>query len=250
MILLSFNIINNRPETTSGSLLSEEALLEITLHNTSAILRILEIQAIKATFFIDISLVKNLERLIRKINSYGHEISLFNDGKNLDQIKEATDFAESLTGKTIRGIRQKKADFDLEMIKQLEFNYVSEAESTTVFFPLKRLERSTEIKETGGISIIPESISPYGQIPYNSLAFQWIPLPFYKNMVTETLKSEDFVMIYLDTYQFTEANKASLKIPFFKKINSGKKLEDKLENFLQWINDFEHATARIKDYIF
>ena len=100
------------------------------------------------------------------------------------------------------------------------------------------------------MSIIPESISPYSQLPYNDFTFQIIPQKFYQNMVVETLKNEEFVVIYLNAWQFTDFSKHHFDIPFYRKINSGKSMEDKLTEFLTWINEEEHATSRMKDYLF
>ena len=69
-------------------------------------------------------------------------------------------------------------------------------------------------------------------------------------MVTETLKNDEFVLVYLNTYQFTENEEFNFRIPFYRKYKSGKKMEDKLEDFLTWINENEMATSRMKDYIF
>ena len=115
---------------------------------------------------------------------------------------------------------------------------------------LKRLKRSTEIFEENGLSIIPESISPYSQIPYNDFVFQVVPLKFYQNMVVETLKNEDFVLIYLNSWQFTDLEKHQFQVPFYRKYNSGRRMENKLEDFLQWMNENEFAFSRMKDFVF
>lgn len=250
MILLTFNILNNKPETTSGSLLSNSQLLEITISNTNAIIRLLELHDIRCTFFIDVALVGSLPQLMKKLVSKGHEVALYNNGSSREAVGEAKDFAEKITEKPVRGIRRKTARLSVQDLKDLNFIYISDIENAGILFPFRRLERTTEIFEDSGVSIIPESISPYSQIPYNDFVFQMLPMEYYKSMVTETLKNEEFVMIYLNTWQFTNHKENQLKIPFYRRHNTGKKMEDKLEEFLRWIDDKEHATTRIKDYIF
>ena len=40
-----------------------------------------------------------------------------------------------------------------------------------------------DIVEENGVSIVPESISPYSQLPYNDFVFQALPMQYYQNMV-------------------------------------------------------------------
>ncbi|OWR14364.1 polysaccharide deacetylase [Chryseobacterium sp. VAUSW3] len=250
MILLTFNIINNKRDFKNNYRLNDGEITEITIDNVSSVLRILGNNNILATFFIEISLVVTLQPLIKKIISKGHEIALYNADSNITEIETAKQLTEAFTEKLIRGIRQKEVNLSVDALKKLEFSYISNIENANILFPLKRLQRSTEIIEENGVSIIPESISPYSQIPYNDFVFQMVPLKFYQNMVTETLKNEDFILIYLNSWQFTDFEKYQFKIPFYRKYNSGRKMEDKLEHFLQWCNTNELACARMKDFIF
>ncbi|MGV8915800.1 MAG: polysaccharide deacetylase family protein [Kaistella sp.] len=250
MILLTFNIINSKSDFVKNHRIEEQEIVKITEQNTSAILRILENHNILATFFVEISLVSKLTNLIKKISRSGHEISFYNDNSTLADIETAKKSTEEYLGKTIRGIRQKDIFHSVAELKNLEFNYISNIENANILFPFQRLKRSTEISQMNGLSIIPESISPYSQIPYNDFVFQMLPLTLYKNMVTETMRNEDFVLIYLDSRQFTDFDRFKFKIPFYRKYNSGKKMEDKLEEFVQWINNNENATSRMKDFVF
>lgn len=250
MILLTFNVLNNHPGTNSGKNLSEEQLLAITTGNTLAVLRILEQHDIKCTFFVDVSLVEKLAPILKKIVMNGHEIALYNRGAGRTDVERAKEIASAVSEKTVRGIRRKTAILSTKDLQELGFIYVSDIENASIMFPLKRLERSTEITETEGLSIIPESISPYSQIPYNDFVFQVLPLQYYRGMVAESLKNEDFVLIYLNIWQFTDLKSHGLKVQFWRRYQSGKKMEDKLDNFLSWVNEREYATSRIKDYIF
>lgn len=248
MILLTFNIINpDRVFENTGVLKSEE-LLEITIQNTKALLRTLESQEILATFFIEISLIPHLDKLVKKIINDGHEISFYNIDSTIEQIELIKKNTEDLIGKQIRGIRMKEAAFDLSTIQSLRFTYVSLIEETALIFPFKRFERKAPYTEEHGLSILHDSISPYSQIPYNDFVFQMIPLSYYESMVIETIKKDEFVLVYLNSWQFTDFKKLQFEIPFYKKYRSGKKLQDKVDQFLIWMNENELASARIKDF--
>ncbi|WP_261511443.1 polysaccharide deacetylase family protein [Chryseobacterium paludis] len=250
MILLTFNIVDIEAEAKNGVQISNDDRLKITNDNTKAILRILDIHDTKATFFVEISIIEKLQNLIKAISGRGHEIAFYNKNSTLHEIEKLKKYIQECFGKQIRGIRQKEVKFPQENLKLLEFNYVSNIDNANILFPLKRLKRDTEISEEDGLSIIPESISPYSQLPYNDFVFQILPMKYYQNMVFETLKNDDFVLIYLNSWQFTDFKTYPFEIPFYRKFFSGKKMEDKLNALLTWINEKELATSRMKDYIF
>lgn len=250
MVLLTFNITNIEAEPQNGSQITDEERLKISEDNTKAILRILDLHDIKASFFVEVSLTGKLQNLIKAISSKGHEIAFYNKGSNLEEIENAKKDIQDLLEKQIRGIRQKDVKVPQENLKLLEFNYVSNIDNANILFPFKRLERDTEITEENGLSIVPESISPYSQLPYNDFVFQILPMKFYQNMVLETLQNDEFVLIYLNSWQFTDFKKYRFDIPFYRSLFSGKKMEDKLDALLTFLNEKDMATSRMKDYIF
>lgn len=250
MVLLTFNITNIEAEPQNGSQITDEERLKISEDNTKAILRILDLHDIKASFFVEVSLTGKLQNLIKAISSKGHEIAFYNKDSNLEEIENAKKEIQDLLEKQIRGIRQKDVKVSQESLKMLEFNYVSNIDNANILFPFKRLERDTEITEEDGLSIVPESISPYSQLPYNDFVFQILPMKFYQNMVLETLQNDEFVLIYLNSWQFTDFKKYRFDIPFYRSLFSGKKMEDKLDALLTFLNERDMATSRMKDYIF
>ncbi len=250
MVLFTFNVENIEASLKNKASVSDEERIQITLANIKAILRILDIHDVKASFFVEVSIAEKLENLIKAISSKGHEIAFYNKNSTLQEIEETKKRMEELLEKQIKGIRQKDHKLPQEELKMLGFGYVSNIDHADILFPFKRLKRDTEIVEENGLSIVPESISPYSQLPYNDFVFQMLPMKYYKNMVFETLKKDDFVLIYLNSWQFTDFSKYRFDIPLYRKWNSGKKIEDKLDKLLCWIDDNEMATARMKDYIF
>lgn len=250
MILFTFNIINIEAGVKNDLQITDEERLKITEDNTKAILRILDIHDVKASFFVEISITEKLKNLIKAISSQGHEIAFYNKNSSLPEIEEAKKNTQDHLEKQIRGIRQKDVKLPQENLKLLEFNYVSNIDNANILFPFKRLKRNTEITEEDGLSIVPESISPYFQLPYNDFMFQILPMKYYRNMVFETLKNDDFVLIYLNSWQFTDFKKYQFDIPYYRSLFSGRKMEDKLDALLTWINENDMATSRMKDYIF
>lgn len=250
MILLTFNIVTIEAECKNGASVSDEERLKISIENTKAVIRILDIHDIKASFFVEISIAEKLRDLLKAISSKGHEIAFYNQKSDPGEIEVVKKNIQDLLEKQIKGIRQKDLKIAHESLKLMEFNYVSNIDNADILFPFKRLKRTTDIVEENGLSIVPESISPYSQLPYNDFIFQLLPMKYYKNMVFETLKNDDFVLIYLNSWQFTDFGKYHFDVPVHRRFNSGKKMEDKLDVLLSWINEKEMATSRMKDYIF
>ena len=250
MILLSFNIIHPEISEKNVGLVSEEELLKVTSDGTLKILEILEKYILQATFFVEISLVEKLPELLKIIVKKGHELSLLNKNSYQSEIEKAKLFAEELTGKSVRGLRQlPEKRVNSEMVKKLGFIYRSPLDYANIFFYKNTLEKKIA-KEENGIMVIPESVSPYSRIPYNDFSFQLIPMFFYKNMINETLQKEDYVMVYLNSWQFLELNHSKFGLPLYRKYNLGKQMENKLERFLQFVEESEWAVTRIKDFFF
>ena len=250
MILLSFNIIHPEISEKNVGLVSEEELLKVTSDGTLKILEILEKYMLQATFFVEISLVEKLPELLKIIVKKGHELSLLNKNSYQSEIEKAKLFAEELTGKRVRGLRQlPEKRVNSEMVKKLGFIYRSPLDYANIFFYKNTLEKKIA-KEENGIMVIPESVSPYSRIPYNDFSFQLIPMFFYKNMINETLQKEDYVMVYLNSWQFLELNHSKFGLPLYRKYNLGKQMENKLERFLQFVEESEWAVTRIKDFFF
>ncbi len=250
MILLSFNIIHPEISEKNVGLVSEEELLKVTSDGTLKILEILEKYMLQATFFVEISLVEKLPELLKIIVKKGHELSFLNKNSYQSEIEKAKLFAEELTGKSVRGLRQlPEKRVNSEMVKKLGFIYRSPLDYANIFFYKNTLEKKIA-KEENGIMVIPESVSPYSRIPYNDFSFQLIPMFFYKNMISETLQKEDYVMVYLNSWQFLELNHSKFGLPLYRKYNLGKQMENKLERFLQFVEESEWAVTRIKDFFF
>ena len=248
MILLTFNIVDSDPALKNKEAYHAAERLEITIQNTNAILRSLENAEILATFFIEISLVSQLEKLVKKIVMKGHEIGLLSIGATLQEIEEAKTITEERIGKQIRGIRLPENGIVFSDLHQLRFTYASLNEDTAMIFPFRRFERKAPFTEQNGLTILHESISRYSQIPYSDYIFQIMPLSLYKNMVIDTIKMDEFVLIYLSSWQFTDFEKYDFNVSFHRKYYTGKKLHDKLEDFFAWMNQQEIAFSRIKDF--
>lgn len=250
MVLLTFNIIAPEIPVSYQKIVTEEELLKITTDGTHKILEILEKYQVHTTFFVEISLVEKLPELLKSIVKKGHELGLLNKYSYQKEVETAKDFLEELTGKTIRGMRQfPEKRLSSEKLKAMQFIYRSPMDFSNIFFFKNTLERKIAYEEHE-IMVIPESVSPYSRLPYNDFTFQMIPMKFYQNMVTETLQKEEYVMIYLNSWQFVELNDKKFGLSFYRKYNLGVQMEEKLDRFLKFVEENDLAITRMKDFFF
>lgn len=246
MILLTINILRSDYFDKN---LSEETIDNVIQSDIKSVLRILEIYNIKCTFFCETQLLQKFQTILKVIVQKGHELSIFNLNTGLFEFTQLKKITEDFLEKNIRGVRQQNFRLEENDLKLAEISYISNIEYGNTHLPFKKLTSETTIIEKNGISYIPECVSPYSHFPYNDLLFQLFPQHLYSNMVLESLKKNDFVLIYLNAFQFTD-RKYFLKLPFYRKLNTGKKMEDKLSSFLEFVNEKDIATARIKDFVF
>ena len=250
MILLTFNIsIPENNTKIKNKFLDDELILSIE-KNTKIILLLLELHGFMATFFVEVSIANRVQKLLKTISLSGHEIALYNVNSDIETITKTKQNLEEILEKPIRGMRQKSHRLPYSDIKKMEFIYVSNIEESTINFLWRKLTEKTEIYTENELTIVPESQSPYSQLPFNDYVLQVTPMKYYENMLLESLKREEYVMIYANAWQIYEKENLPFDLPFYKKMNLGRRFEDRLEDLFQFIDEQEIAVSRVKDYLF
>ena len=250
MILLTFNISITEKIRKVNKNFSESELISSIEENTKIILLLLELHEYHATFFVEISIAEKLQKLLKSISLSGHEIALYNVDSEAENIAETKRNLEQILGKPIKGFRQKMKRLSYAQIRELDFVYVSNIEDSRIDFLWRKLTEKTEIYTENELTIVPESQSPYSQLPFNDYVLQVTPMKYYEGMLLESLKSEEYVMIYANAWQLFSKDKLPFILPFYKKIKLGRTFEDRLESLFQFIDEHEIAISRMKDYLF
>ncbi len=250
MILLSFNIAFPDYKISKERDILKSELIQSIKKNIEIILLLLELHEYKATFFVEISIVGDLQNLIKKISFEGHEIALYNVHSTPEEIEKTKLNLEGFLEKPIRGMRQKYHQISYQKIKEMDFTYLSNIEESKLNFLWRKLTSKTKIFVENNLTIVPESQSPYSQLPFNDYVFQVTPMKLYESMLLESLSRNEYVMIYVNAWQLYEASNSPFDLPFYKKINTGRKFEDRLEGLFQFIDENEIAVSRMKDYLF
>lgn len=250
MVILTINIAFPINNSENKNFIFNNELISSIEKNTNIILNMLEAHEYKASFYIEISLAKNLEKLLKTIAFSGHEIALYNVNSTTEEIQKVKKNLEELLQKPIRGLRQKKLRLAYPKIKEMDFGYVSNIEESSINFLWRKLTNHTEIYTEDEVSIIPESQSPYSQLPFNDYVLQVTPIKYYESMLLESLQNKEYVMLYFNVWQLYNKDAMPFKLPFYKKINLGSRFEDRLEELFQFVDEHEIAVTRMKDYLF
>lgn len=250
MILLTFNISIPENNKKIKNKFSDNELTISIENNIKIILRLLDLHGFLATFFVEISIANRLQKLLKALILSGHEIALYNVDSDVEMIGKTKQNLEAILEKPIRGLRQKSHRLPYSDIKKSEFTYVSNIEESTINFLWRKLTAKTEIYVENELTIVPESQSPYSQLPFNDYVLQVTPMKYYENMLLESLKREEHVMIYANAWQIYEKEDLSFELPFYKKFNLGRRFENRLEDMFQIINENEIAVSRMKDFLF
>ncbi len=250
MILLTFNISITEKSRESNNKFSATELISSIEENTKIILLLLELHEYHATFFVEISLAEPLQKLLKSLSLSGHEIGLYNVNSDAETIAKTKRNLEQILQKPIKGLRQKSHRLPYSEIKKMDFIYVSNIEESKIDFLWRKLTEKTEIYTENELTVIPESQSPYSQLPFNDYVLQVTPMRYYESMLLESLKSDEYVMIYANAWQLFSKDKLPFVLPFYKKINLGRSFEDRLESLFQFIDEHEIAVSRMKDYLF
>lgn len=240
IIALSFDIEEFDVPAESGVEIPLDRQIEISTHGLVKILEILDKQQIKATFFCTAVYAMAKPELIKKMIDRGHEVashSFYHSKFSINDIGESKKILEQITGKKVAGYRSPRmADTNIEELKKAGYDWDSSL--NPCFLPGRynnfKAPRMPHVTK-GGLIELPASVSNCFRIPLFWLAMHNLPFAIYKNMCQRSLKKTGFLNIYMHPWEFSDIlHDKELKIPFIIRNNSGKKLETKLNRFIEY----------------
>ena len=236
-ILLSFDVEEFDIPLEYGQEVSLKTQNNVSLIGLKNILKMLDKQDIKATFFITANFAKKNAKLVRKMakrheissHSYCHTPVLSGD------IKKSKHILDGIIGKEINGVRvpRFKTGFDQEII-DAGFKYNSSI--NPIYLPGKynNFFKKRTIDLTNEIWNIPISATPIIRFPLFWLSFKNFPSILMKPMLLWTLKTDNYLNIFFHSWEF--ANISKYQLPFYVKRVSGIKMINKLEKYLVYLN--------------
>ncbi|MFH0936535.1 MAG: polysaccharide deacetylase family protein [Candidatus Woesearchaeota archaeon] len=242
-----FDLVNNKNDQFNLSYIG-----------TLNILRLLNKNNIRSTFFITSTFAEKYPSLIKEISkkheianhgySHEHNYKKMDSQQALDFIKKSKFIIEKIIGKKIYGFRAPGLFAPkYKVIKESGHEYDSSLHPTFGFFHYNNFFKKRKIYVEEGIKIIPVSVTPLIRAPLFWFAFKNFGLTYIKTCTKFCFIDQNYVNMYFHSWEFSDLKKQ--KINYFYKRNSGLILEKKLNKYITWClsNNYEFIT--IKNYI-
>ena len=218
---------------------------------------------IKATFFILGWIADKCPELVKRINSFGHEIAshgyshtpidLLNPVEFEADLKKSLFAIERITGKKVKGFRApsfsitKKTLWAIEILEKNGIEYDSSIFS--IIHPDYGINNfPTSITEIGNVLEVPlRKGNLFGvKIPVcGGGYFRILPYFLIRSVLFQTLKNDSFVM-YFHPWEF-DPEQPRINMSWFKKKRHYLGLNSNRHKFVKLLNDFEFTT--VKDLI-
>lgn len=234
--------------------------LEISYEGLNNILKILDKNNIKATFFTTAVFAKAYPTLI-KIIAKKHEIALhaldhtddyskFSDEETYKKLKKAKQIIEKIISKKIYGFRAPA--FHTPSNKILEkLNLKYDSSLNPIYLPGNYnnfFKKRKPYKENNLIEI-PLSATPILRLPLFWIVFRNLGLLYAKICTSLCFLDQNHVMLLFHPWEFVDLNKLNLNIGKLIKRNTGEKLINLLDKYLKWCNKKQIKSSTVKEYL-
>ncbi len=240
--------------------------LEISHEGLNNILKILDRNNIKATFFTTAVFAKAYPILI-KIIAKKHEIALhaldhtddyskFSNKETYKRLKKAKEIIEKIINKKIYGFRAPLfRRINPTILKKLNLKYDSSLLPTYIplspTYTLGRFEnlfKGRGVFIENGITEVPLSVIPLLRLPMIWIIFRNMPLFYNKLCTSLSLVNNNFINLVFHPWEFIDLDK--FNISKLMKRHTGEKLINKLDKYLKWCNKKQIKNSTIKEYLF
>ncbi len=236
---------------------------EVCVHNTRTVLRLLEEYGVKGTFFIQGMVAEKFPRLVKEIDSLGHEvqshgyshrpINRMTPAEFKIELTKTGKCIEDITGKPVTGFRA--PDFSIDTASFWAFEVMRECGILydSSIFPLKTSRYGISGFEKG-YSVIKTPSGCVDELPVSVLELRWpggirlpvggggyfrlLPAWFLKYCLKKLDEEELPFVIYCHPYEFNpqELRKILKNIPLSRRLHQGlgrKNFQKKVSHLLK-----------------
>lgn len=235
----------------------EEERYNVSFEGTKKILKILEEEKIKATFFITAKFALKYPKLVAEISKnnevashgydHSHEYRKMDEETACEFLKKSREELEKITKKEVNGFRAPRMKLIKQsIVKKSGFKY--DASLQPALMPGRRSDffKPRKMHQREGITMIPSSVTPIARIPLMWYGFRNMPMIETKIITLLSLINNDYASTYFHPWEFMNIEKydASRGI----KKNTGEKLEKMLRQYIRWCKqryDFKTVSEMI-----
>ena len=225
----------------------------VSQHGIEIILKILNDESIKSTFFCTSNFVLNSTDLVKRIMEEGHEIAShgYNHWKpQTGDAKQSKMVIEDVLGIKINGYRQPRM-FAVDNKELAECGYLYNASLNPTFIP-GRYSHLTSPRIPwieDGIVQIPTSVTPHFRIPMFWLALHHYPLNVYLWMMKYIVKHDNVFNTYFHPWEFYPLNNhLGFNIPYFIRRRSGKEMGQRLKRLIVFSKEQGYEFGTYTEY--
>ena len=232
--------------------ISFEKQISLSQTGVMKILDILKKHQIKATFFSTVIFAENSKHLIQRLLKEGHELAShtwFHSKFEEKDLKRSREKLEELFSTNVTGLRMPRMmPVDKKEVEKAGYLYNSSINPTFIPGRYNNLKVSRTYFREGNVTQIPASVSPNFRIPLFWLSFHNFPLNFYKKIVIDTLKKDNYLNIYFHPWEFAEIKNPDFKLPRFTIKNSGNDMVERFDNLVGWLKNRNYKFGTFQEF--
>ncbi|TDX83059.1 polysaccharide deacetylase family protein [Epilithonimonas xixisoli] len=250
MILLSFDIEEfDMPLEYQGEISLEEQLA-VSRKGLQNILKILNQNSIKATFFSTVVFAENNRDLVQHLLLEGHELAShtwFHSDFNEEHLATSKQELEKLFDTKVDGLRMPRmSPVSEDAVSDAGYFYNSSINPTYLPGRYNNFGVSRKPFWQKKVLQFPASVSTIFRIPLFWLSFHNFPLWIYKILSKLSLSSTGFLNIYFHPWEFADISDPKYKLPNFTFKNTNEAMVNRFDDFIKWAkkNNYQFSTTR------
>ncbi|MDQ7948297.1 MAG: polysaccharide deacetylase family protein [Pedobacter sp.] len=253
MVLLSFDIEEFDMPFEYGKTIAFEDQIGISVTGTNQILDLLLQHGFKATFFSTVIFAQHAPDVIQRIKKEGHELashSYYHSKFDVADLATSKKALADLFGTEIMGFRMPRMmPVDEKEIALAGYLYNSSINPTWLPGRYNNLNVSRSYFKKEGVWQLPASVSRL-RIPLFWLSFHNFPIWLYTLLAKNAYRKDGYLNIYFHPWEFTPLdNQEAYGFPAYVSRNSGKKMVERFDRLLKWINANNYPNGTIADFI-
>jgi hypothetical protein len=252
-VLLSFDIEEFDMPLEYGKTIAFQDQIRISQEGTAKILDLLKQYKINATFFSTVVFAKHSPELIARIRSEGHELashSYYHSKFEPSHLAESKRELEALSGLPVTGFRMPRM-MAVNNNDLLEAGYRYNSSLNPTYLPgrYNNLSRPRTSFNEDGLIQLPASVTPLVRFPLFWISFHNLPLPLYNGLCRRTMNHDGYLNIYFHPWEFIDLTSSFFGLPGFVSRNSGKKMIERFDGWLKWMNEQPYTFTTISSFL-
>ncbi len=237
-------------------------MFSLSLAGAKNLLDVLDLENVKATFFVTLSFARRYPDFIVMLKTGGHEIGVHalehqDNYRKLwlrdpalcrQRITEAKQGLEELVGEEIHGFRPPQLQFpSISLLRELGFRYDSSLHPTYVPGRYNHLREPRCLLQQDGFYEIPISVSPILRAPFSWFWFRNLGQGFVKSCTRRVMASLNYCNIFFHPWDFYPLDDFDFISKYYGK-NTGR-MPELFRSYIGWCKEQGYSFKTITDWL-